>query len=252
MSGHSKWANIKHRKAKQDAKRSKAFTGIIKNITMAARDGGPDPNFNPNLRLAIQNAKGVNMPKDTIEKAIKKGAGGEGANLQNATYEGYATGGIAVFVEATTDNPTRTVANVRAAFNKHNGNLGTNGSLSFIFDQKGIFEINKSAIARFSQDEFELELIEMGAEDIDWEEDMVVVTSAFEDFGKMQKSFEEKNIEVASAKLERIPKSTSTLDTETALKVFKLIEKLEEDDDVTMVYHNLELTEELEKELEKE
>ena len=252
MSGHSKWANIKHRKAKQDAKRSKAFTGIIKNITMAARDGGPDPNFNPNLRLAIQNAKGVNMPKDTIEKAIKKGAGGEGAKLQYVTYEGYASGGIAVFVEATTDNPTRTVANVRAAFNKFNGNLGTNGSLSFIFDQKGIFEINLAAIAGRDKEEFELELIEMGAEDIEWEDEIVEVTSSFEDFGKMQKAFEDNKVEVASAKLERIPKSTTALDTETALKVFKLIDKLEEDDDVTMVYHNLELTDELEKELEKE
>ncbi|MCO6494769.1 MAG: YebC/PmpR family DNA-binding transcriptional regulator, partial [Bacteroidetes bacterium] len=248
MSGHSKWANIKHRKAKQDAKRSKAFTGIIKSITMAARDGGGDPNFNPSLRLAIQNAKGVNMPKDTIEKAIKKGAGGEGANLQNVTYEGYATGGIAIFVEATTDNPTRTVANVRAAFNKYNGNLGTNGSLSFIFDQKGIFEIDINKISGKDKDEFELELIEIGAEDIDWGDETIEITSSFEDFGKMQKEFEERKIEVQSAKLERIPKSTNVLDTETALKVFRLIDKLEDDDDVTMVYHNLELTDELEKE----
>src|SRR6056300_1389317 len=134
MAGHSKWANIKHRKAAQDAKRSKVWTRIIKELTIASRDGGPDPDSNPALRLCIQNAKGANMPKETMERAIKKGAGAEAANLQTLTYEGYAPYGIALFIEATTDNLNRTVANVRMVFNKYNGSLGTNGSLSFIFD----------------------------------------------------------------------------------------------------------------------
>lgn len=252
MAGHSKWANIKHRKAKQDAKRSKIFTSIIKDLTIAARDGGADPNFNPALRLAVQNAKGANMPKDTIEKAIKKGAGGEGANLQLVTYEGYGPYGIALFVEATTDNINRTVANVRAIFNKYNGNLGTNGSLSFIFDQKGIFEIPEENIAGTDRDDMELELIEMGAEEIDWSEGTITLTTAFEDFGKMQKELDAKGIELKSAHVRRIPKSTSVLEVQEALKLLKMIEKFEEDDDVTTVYHNLELTSELITELEKE
>ena len=134
MAGHSKWANIKHRKAAQDKKRAKVWTRIIKEITIAARDGGPDLDSNPALRLAVQNGKGANLPKDTIERAIKKGSGAEAANLQTVTYEGYAPHGIAIFVEATTDNINRTVAAVRSIFTKKGGNLGTNGSLSFIFD----------------------------------------------------------------------------------------------------------------------
>lgn len=252
MAGHSKWANIKHRKAKQDAKRSKAFTGIIKEITIAARDGGGDVDFNPTLRLAVQNAKGVNMPKDTIDKAIRKGVGGEGANLQTVTYEGYAPNGIAVFVEATTDNMVRTVANVRAIFNKYNGSLGTNGSLSFLFEQKGVFELKSSSVQNKDMEEFEFELIEHGLEEIETSDELVTITTAFEDFGKMQKALEDLKIEVGSAKLERIPNNTTELDVEAGMKVMKMIDKLEEDDDVTMVYHNLELTEELEKELEKE
>ena len=143
MAGHSKWANIKHRKAAQDNKRAKVFTRAIKEITIAARDGGGELDTNPSLRLAVQNAKGANMPKDTIERAIKKGLGGEGANLVEITFEGYASNGIAVFVEATTDNNNRTVASVRSIFNKYGGNLGTNGSLGFLFERKGIFTLKK-------------------------------------------------------------------------------------------------------------
>ena len=160
MAGHSKWANIKHRKAAQDAKRAKVWTRIIKELTIASRDGGPDPDTNPALRLAVQNAKGANMPKDTIERAIKKGAGGEGQNLQEVTYEGYAPNGIAVFIEATTDNLNRTVANVRSIFNKYNGSLGTNGSLSFIFDQKGGVHIEKNQIQTLDVKSLEMKLIQ--------------------------------------------------------------------------------------------
>jgi YebC/PmpR family DNA-binding regulatory protein len=251
MAGHSKWANIKHRKVKQDSKRAKAFTRIIKDITIAAREGGGEIDYNPALRLAVQNAKGANMPKELIERAIKKGAGGEGTQLQSVTYEGYGPNGVAVFVEATTDNINRTVANVRAIFNKYDGSLGTNGSLSFIFTQKGIFEIDMQSIKAKDMEELELELIEAGAEDIEQAEDLLVVTTQFEDFGKMQKALEEMGIEVKSATLQRIPNTYVKQDVQTSMKILRFIEKFEEDDDVSEVYHNLELSEELEAELDK-
>jgi YebC/PmpR family DNA-binding regulatory protein len=249
MAGHSKWANIKHRKAAQDKKRAKVWTRIIKEITIAARDGGGDPESNPGLRLAIQNAKGANMPKDTMERAIKKGVGGEGANLAPVTYEGYGPNGIAIFVEAMTDNLNRTVANVRAIFTKYGGSLGTNGSLSFIFDQKGIFTIGKESLEGKDADEMEMHFIDGGAEEIENTDDAVIVTTTFEDFGNMQKKLEEVGLEASSAEVQRIPNTTTSLDVETAQKVLTAIEKFEEDDDVTNVYHNLELTDDLMKAL---
>jgi len=252
MAGHSKWANIKHRKAAQDAKRAKVWTRIIKEITIAARDGGGDPDTNPALRLTIQNAKGANMPKDTMERAIKKGLGGEGANLQPVTYEGYGPGGIAIFVEAMTDNINRTVANVRSIFTKSGGSLGTNGSLSFIFDQKGIFTIALNQLDGKDEDEIEMHLIEGGAEDIEKTDESVIVTTSFEDFGNMQKKLEEVGLEASSQELQRIPNNTTALDVESAQKVLSTVEKFEEDDDVNSVYHNLELTDELLTELNKD
>lgn len=252
MAGHSKWANIKHRKGAQDAKRAKIFTRIIKEITIAARDGGGEIETNPTLRLAIQNAKGANMPKDTIERAIKKGVGGEGANLTPVTYEGYAANGIAVFVEATTDNLNRTVASVRSIFSKYGGSLGTNGSLSFIFDQKGVFAINNDQLEGKDMDEIEMELIDGGAEDVERTDEQLVVTTSYEDFGNMQKKLEELQLEAASSELQRIPNNTSALGVSDAKQVLNLIEKMEEDDDVSSVYHNLELTDELLEELNKD
>jgi len=252
MAGHSKWANIKHRKGAQDAKRAKIFTRIIKEITIAARDGGGEIETNPTLRLAVQNAKGANMPKDTIERAIKKGVGGEGANLTPVTYEGYAANGIAVFVEATTDNLNRTVASVRSIFSKYGGSLGTNGSLSFIFDQKGVFAINNDQLEGKDMDEIEMELIDGGAEDVERTEEQLVVTTSYEDFGNMQKKLEELQLEAASSELQRIPNNTSALSVSDAKQVLNLIEKMEEDDDVSNVYHNLELTDELLEELNKD
>ncbi len=252
MAGHSKWANIKHRKGAQDAKRAKIFTRIIKEITIAARDGGGEIETNPTLRLAIQNAKGANMPKDTIERAIKKGVGGEGANLTPVTYEGYAANGIAVFVEATTDNLNRTVASVRSIFSKYGGSLGTNGSLSFIFDQKGVFAINNEQLEGKDMDEIEMELIDGGAEDVERTDEQLVVTTSYEDFGNMQKKLEELQLEAASSELQRIPNNTSALGVSDAKQVLNLIEKMEEDDDVSNVYHNLELTYELLEELNKD
>ena len=245
MAGHSKWANIKHRKAAQDAKRSKVWTRIIKELTIASRDGGPDPDSNPALRLSIQNAKGANMPKDTMERAIKKGSGAEAANLQSLTYEGYAPHGIALFIEATTDNLNRTVANVRMVFNKYNGSLGTNGSLSFIFDTKGVFTIDNEQLETKNADELELELIDGGAEEVEKDEEITTIYTSFDDYGNMQRKLQELDIESKSTEIQQIPKTTTALDTEQALEVLNIVEKFEELDDIQAVYHNLELTDEL-------
>ena len=245
MAGHSKWANIKHRKAAQDNKRAKVFTRAIKEITIAARDGGGELDTNPSLRLAVQNAKGANMPKDTIERAIKKGIGGEGANLVEITFEGYASNGIAVFVEATTDNNNRTVASIRSIFNKYNGNLGTNGSLGFLFERKGIFTLKKETIQTEDLEELEMDLIDFGLEELNTVEDEVIIQTSFDNYGKMQSQLDDKKLIVSNAELQRIPVDTTKLAIDDAQKVMKLIDKMEEDDDVNAVYHNLEITEEL-------
>ncbi|MBC7923403.1 MAG: YebC/PmpR family DNA-binding transcriptional regulator [Ferruginibacter sp.] len=241
MSGHSKWATIKRKKGALDAKRGKVFTKIIKEVTVAARIGGSDPDANPRLRLAVQNAKGANMPKDNIERAIKKGSGADGADYIETTYEGNY-GSVGIYVECTTDNLNRTVANIRAAFNRHGGNLGTNGSLSFMFSRKGVFEIVQPA--GLDLDDFTLELIDAGAEDVEAEEGYITVTSAMEDFGTLQKKLEEMKITVENAELRRIPGVLTKLDDETFKKAMKFIEVLEDDDDVQQVYHNIETTEE--------
>jgi YebC/PmpR family DNA-binding regulatory protein len=242
MSGHNKWSTIKRKKGALDAKRSKIFSKIIKDITIAVKEGGADPDGNPRLRLAIANAKGASMPKDNIQRAISKGADKDSASFTECTYEGYANGGVAIFLEATTDNPQRTISNVRSYFNRHNGNLGTNGSLSFIFDRKGIFIVPKGTI---DTDEFELEMIESGAEDMQLDEGYFTITTAMEDFGSMMKKLESLKIEPESAQLQRIAKDTTKLNLEDARKVMRLIEMFEDDDDIQAVYHNLEMTDEL-------
>lgn len=242
MAGHSKWANIKHRKGAQDAKRGKIFTKLIKEITVAAKLGSPDPDSNPRLRLAIQNAKGVNMPKDNIERAIKKATGADGTEYIEVTYEGYAPNGVAVFVECTTDNLNRTVSSVRSTFNKYGGNLATNGSVEFLFDRKGVFQIAKPD--GLDSDEFELEMADGGAEEVDFSDDYVIVTCAMEDFGNVQKKLDEMNIEAESAGLERIPTTSVNLSDDDLQQSMKVIDKLEDDDDVQKVYHNIEITEE--------
>ena len=168
MAGHSKWANIKHRKGANDAKRGKIFTKLIKEITVSARDGGPDPSSNPRLRLAIQNAKGSNMPKDTIERAIQKGSGANSANYSTTTYEGYGPNGFAIFVECMTDNINRTVAAVRSIFTKYGGSMGKSGSLAFLFERKGIFTVNREKIT--DEEAWTLAMIEAGVENIEEEE----------------------------------------------------------------------------------
>ena len=242
MSGHSKWSTIKRKKGSIDSKRSKVFSKLVKEITVAVKEGGSDPEGNPRLRVAIANAKGVSMPKDNIQRAINKGADKDSASFIECTFEGYANGGVAIFLEATTDNQQRTISNVRSYFNKNNGSLGTNGSLSFIFDRKGIFTIPQGTL---DADDFEMEMIEAGAEDMQLEDGYFTVTTAMENFGAMMKKLEALNIEPESAGLQRIPKETTTLDLEGARKAMKLIELFEEDDDIQAVYHNLEMTDEL-------
>ena len=242
MSGHNKWSTIKRKKGALDAKRSKIFSKIIKDITIAVKESGDDPDHNPRLRLAIANAKGASMPKENIQRAINKGTDKDAATLLETTYEGKGPHGIAVFVECTTDNIQRTVSNIRAYFNKHGGELGKNGSLNYLFDRKGVFVIPQGDL---KQDDFEMELIDAGAEDITLEEESFTITTAMEDFGNMMKKLEELQIEPESASLQRIPKTTETLDVDQAKKVLKLVDIIEDDDDVQNVFHNLALTDEL-------
>ena len=183
MSGHSKWSTIKRKKGAADAKRSKEFSRVVKEIMVAVRDGGPDLDNNPRLRLAITNAKGVNMPKDNIQRAINK-ADKDSSSLQEVTFEGYASNGVALYIECLTDNNLRTVSSIRSIFNKKGGNLGTNGSLSFLFDRKGVVTVPKG---EFDNEEFELEIIDAGSEDIEDEGDVYIITTAMEDFGNVQK-----------------------------------------------------------------
>lgn len=241
MAGHSKWANIKHRKGAQDAKRGKIFTKLIKEITVAVKASGPDAESNPRLRLALQNARGQNMPKDTIERAIKK-ASGEGAeNYDEVTFEGYGPDGIAVFVECATDNNTRTVSNVRSYFRKFNGSLGKDGCLQFVFDRKGVFLIENN---KLNEDDFTMEMIDAGAEDVEFNEDLITVFSVMEDFGNIQKKLNDLEIEPKEAGLQRIPNNMKETSKNNFDTFMKLIDALEEDDDVQKVYHNLEFDEE--------
>ncbi|HIB37275.1 YebC/PmpR family DNA-binding transcriptional regulator [Mesonia sp.] len=252
MAGHSKWANIKHRKGAQDKKRAKQFTRAIKDITVAVKEGsGPDPEANPGLRNAIANAKGVNMPKDTIERAIKKASGADADNYETVTFEGYGPNGIAFFIECTTDNTNRTVASVRSIFSKNGGSLGTNGSLEFLFDRKGVFTIEREKF-EMPLEELELQLIEGGAEDFEESDEFITIYTDFTNFGKMAETLENLNIEVKNSELQRIPINTNELPLEDAKKIMKLVDKFEEDDDVQNVFYNLEMTDELAEALEED
>jgi YebC/PmpR family DNA-binding regulatory protein len=231
----------KERKFKRWAKMAVQFTRLGKEIAMAVKSGGPSPDTNSRLRTVIQNAKAVNMPKDRVDAAIKRASNKDESNYEEIVYEGYAPHGVAVLVETATDNTNRTVANVRSYFNKTGGALGKTGSLDFIFNRKSVFRFNPGDM---DLEELELELIDAGLEDLYVEEDeegkdIAVINTSFEDFGKMQKALEEKGIEVKSAKLERVAQSTTEVNEEQAADVLKLIDKLEEDDDVLAVYHNM-------------
>ncbi len=243
MSGHSKWSTIKRKKGALDARRSKMFSKLSKEITVAAKLGGNDVEANSRLRLAVQNAKGQNMPKDVIQRAINK-AEKDTSNFEEMTFEGYGPGGVAIFVECLSDNNNRTVGSVRSSFAKHNGHLGTNGSVAFLFETKGIFVV--PVTDNLNRDDFELEMIDAGAEEMEENGGIIEITSAMEDFGNISKKLEELGIETESQGLQRIPVTTTALDVEEAKKVLRLVDRLEEDDDVQNVYHNLEITPELE------
>mgnify|MGYP006283506035 CR=1 FL=1 len=241
MSGHSKWSTIKRKKGANDAKRGKIFTKLIKEITIAAEQGGSDPETNPRLRSAVQTAKGMNMPKDNVQRAINK-ANKDASSYQEVTFEGYLPNGIAVFIEALTDNNNRTVSSVRSIFTKRGGSLGTNGSLSFLFDRKGIITLAKGDL---DPEEFELEIIDSGVEDIELNDDTFMITTPMEDFHNVQKKLEEMGLDTESAELQRIPNDTKELPVADAVQILRTIEEFEDDDDVQNVFHNLEVSEEV-------
>ena len=246
MSGHSKWSTIKRKKGANDAKRGKLFTKLIKEITVAASEGGTDPEANPRLRAAVQNAKGMNMPKDTIQRAISK-ADRDSSSFLELTFEGMLPNGVGVFIDCLTDNRNRTVGSVRSIFNKRGGNLGTNGSLSFMFDRKGIISLPKGDL---DEEEFELELIDAGVEDVELEEGTFMITTPMEEFHNVQKKLQEMGVEPESAELQRIPNDTVELPLDQAKQIMKIVEEFEDDDDVQTVSHNLEVTDEVEAAME--
>lgn len=219
------------------ARMSKAFNRVRKEIEIAVKAGGPDPKSNSKLRIAIQNAKSVNMPKDRVEAAIKRAHSKDTTGYQEIFYEGYAPHGVAVLVECATDNPTRTVASVRHIFRKHEGSLGNAGSIAFMFDKKGLIKIAKSAVPDI--DEFELELIDHGLDDLSYDDENIYITTTFVGFGAMQKFLEEKNIEIIATETQYIPNTTKELTEEQKKEVKELLDALEEDDDVQAVHCNM-------------
>lgn len=244
MSGHSKWSTIKRKKGAADAKRSNIFSKLIKEITIAARMGGGDPDGNPRLRLAIDKAKNQSMPKDNIERAIKRGTGElEGVTIEEVSYEGYGPAGVAFLVECTTDNKNRTVAEVRSYFTKKGGNLGENGSVSWMFEKKGIIRVDASSI---SEEELFEKIIEAGADDMHKEDDMFVITTSFEGFHEVNEALKKDSIAIAEAGFEQISQNTVKVDDEDkAKKVLGLLELLEDSDDVQNVWANFDIDDSL-------
>jgi YebC/PmpR family DNA-binding regulatory protein len=228
----------KHKMFARFDKMAKAFTRVGKEIAIAVKSGGADPSNNARLRVALQNGKAHNMPKDRLDAAIKRALGKDALDLHEIVYEGYGPHGVAIVVETATDNPTRTVANVRSYFNKYNGSMSTAGALEFMFQRKGVFKIG---IAGKAMDELEMALIDAGADDIevDEEENVVIAYTEFESFLKMQKALEEKALDVRSAEVQRIPNNSVSLTDEQMDDVAKLIDRMEEDEDVQNVFHNI-------------
>jgi len=238
MSGHSKWSTIKRKKGANDAKRGKLFTKLIKEITVSASEGGIDPETNPRLRAAVGNAKGMNMPKDTIQRAISK-ANKDNSSFMELTFEGMLPNGIGIFIDCLTDNRNRTVSSIRSIFNKRGGSLGTNGSLSYMFERKGIISLPKGEI---DPEEFELELIDAGVEEVELEQGTFMITTPMEDFHNVQKKLQEMGLEPESAELQRIPNDAVDLPMGQAVQIMKIVEEFEDDDDVQAVSHNLNLS----------
>ena len=239
MSGHSKWNNIKNKKEKSDAQRGKIFTKLGREILVAVKEGGPDPAGNSKLRDVIAKCKANNMPNDNIERSIKKAAGdGNTANYEEITYEGYGPNGVAVMIEAMTDNRNRTAGDVRHILDKFGGNLGTNGSVNWMFDKKGVIVIEKSA-TKISEDDLMLEVIEAGAENFESEEEFYEITTAPEDFSAVREYLENKGITFVEAEIKMIPQNYMAIDNDEGKKKMGLIiEKLEELDDVQEIWHN--------------
>jgi YebC/PmpR family DNA-binding regulatory protein len=240
MSGHSKWANIKHKKGRQDAKRGKLFTRLGKEITIASREGGGDIDANPRLRLAVQNARAANMPQENIKRAIQRGTGEiEGVNYEEVTYEGYAPNGVAVILEAVTDNKKRTVAEVRSMFSKLGGNLGETNSVAWNFERKGVFNMK-------TEDRSEEEILEMvleaGAEDMEYDEEMTRIICPLEEFANVNKYFEENDIPLEESKLEYIPDNVVAInEVSDAKKVLKFVETFEDHEDIQNVFSNFDI-----------
>ena len=242
MAGHSKWANIKHRKARQDASRGKVWTKVIREITVAAK-GGPDPNDNPRLRLALEKANSANMPKDTIKRAIEKGSGtGETGALEEIIFEGYGPGGVAILVETMTDNRNRTVSDVRHAFSKFGGNLGTDGSVAYLFKKLGVIHLSKD----FAEDELVELVIEIGADDFTEEDDFFEITTGANEFNQIVDILKEKNIEYINAEMSLRAETLINLDQEMSEKVLNIMEFMDDLDDVQEVHTNAELAENFE------
>ncbi len=249
MAGHSKWHNIRHKKARQDAKRGQLFTKLLREITVAARQGGSDPEFNPRLRIAIEKAKKANMPIENIERAIKRGTGElEGVNYEEVVYEGYGPDGVAVIVECLTDNRNRTTSEVRHIFTKHGGNLGSSGCVSFLFEEKGVIVVPKNSI---SEEELFEKAIEAGAEDIvSDDESYFEIRTEPKDLYSVKESLEKSGVNIEKAELTRIPTTIVEIkNTETAQKLIKLLDALEDSDDVQKVYSNFEMSEDMMKQL---
>ena len=243
MAGHSKWANIKHRKGRQDAKRGKIFSRLIRELTVASRLGGPVAEDNPRLRTALDKALSANMPKDTIERAIQRGSGSaEGDDLEETTFEGYGPGGVAIIVESMTDNNNRTVAEVRHAFSKAGGNLGTDGSVSYLFVKKGLIQLSNNT----SLEQVLEVAIEAGAEDIEENSDQSITISTLpEDFDPVKKALIDKEIETLESEISLVPETSVSTDLETSIKSYKLLEALEDLDDTQNVHSNADFPEEV-------
>ena len=243
MAGHSKWANIKHRKGRQDAKRGKIFSRLIRELTVASRLGGPVAEDNPRLRTALDKALSANMPKDTIERAIQRGSGStEGDDLEETTFEGYGPGGVAIIVESMTDNNNRTVAEVRHAFSKAGGNLGTDGSVSYLFIKKGLIQLSNNT----SLEQVLEVAIEAGAEDIEENSDQSITISTLpEDFDPVKKALIDKEIETLESEISLVPETSISTDLETSIKIYKLLEALEDLDDTQNVHSNADFPEEI-------
>lgn len=239
MSGHSKWKTIKAKKGKEDQRRASVFTKLARYITVAVKEGGSNPEFNPSLKSAIEKAKAENMPNDNIDRAIKKGEGGEGdASYENVTYEGYGIGGVAVMVECLTDNRNRTASDVRHAFDKHGGNLGTTGCVSYLFDKKGFIAIENDGSV--DEDTLTMDAIDLGAEDFKSYEEGYEIYTSVEDFNTVVEGLKDRGYKLSDFDLSNIPQTTVKLDEEQAIKFEKMVDELEDSDDVQSVSHNLE------------